>query len=86
MDEPQPGAVPATLRMEIAGVWRDALIVPEVAERLWGTRDQKACARVRDLIASGQLHALTTGRQYLIPVASYAAFLRGEQHSENTAA
>lgn len=76
----QPAALPATYQLQLRGVWRDALLVPDVAERLFGTADRAACERVRVLIRSKQLFALSTGKSYLIPVGAYAAFLRGEPY------
>lgn len=75
-----PAVVPATHQMEVAGVWRDALLVHEVAARLFGDGGENACERVRDLIRSRQLFALSTGRRHLIPVGAYAAYLRGERY------
>lgn len=79
---PQPAAVPAavTHQIEISGTWRDALSVPEIAERLFGDRSDKTCARVRHLIRTGELFALSTGAAYFVPVSAYVAYLRGEKY------
>ena len=79
-DEPQPAAIPATYEITIAGVRRDMLKVHEIAPRIFGTGDEKACDQVRDLIRSGRLFAVSTGRQYLIPVSAYVAYQRGERY------
>ena len=79
-NEPEPGAVPATHRMQIKGVWRDALLVSEVATGLFGSDDRNACAQVRRLIRSGQLFARSTGAVHLVPVDAYLAYLRGETY------
>lgn len=79
-DEPQTAAVPATYQIQLRGTWRDALLVPDVAERLFGTNDRAACQRVLALIRTQQLFARSTGKTYLIPVGAYAAYLRGEPY------
>lgn len=79
-DDHQVAAVAASHRMEIAGVWRDALLVSEAAARLFGHDDRDTCQRVRRLIRSGDLFARSTGSTWLIPVDAYLAYLRGEQY------
>jgi hypothetical protein len=66
--------------MQIKGVWRDALLVSEVATGLFGSDDRNACAQVRRLIRSGQLFARSTGAVHLVPVDAYLAYLRGETY------
>ena len=81
-DESTPGAIPATHRMRIHGVWRDALLVSEVAAGLFGNDDKDTCQRVRRLIRAGDLFARSTGGNgvYLVPVDAYVAYLRGERY------
>lgn len=79
-EEPELAAVAATHQIEVRGVWRDALLVSEVASRLFGSDDKDTCQRVRRLIRSQQLFALSTGAAHLVPVDAYIAYLRGEQY------
>lgn len=83
-EQPTPAVVPASHSIRIRGVDRDALFVTDIALRMTGKDDEREQAKVRKLIKSGALFALTTGRSYLIPVDAYLAFLRGEQYPPET--
>lgn len=83
VEQPTTAAVPASHSFQIRGVHRDALFVADVALRLFGEDAEQAQAKVRKLITSGALFALSTGRSYLIPADAYLAFLRGESYPDN---
>ncbi|MDQ4104283.1 MAG: hypothetical protein M3186_11435 [Actinomycetota bacterium] len=44
-DQVQAAAVPATYQVQINGTWRDALLVGEVASRLFGDDSEDMCQR-----------------------------------------